>query len=343
MRKMKQIALTELNVFFDKVAEKCALYIPVDNGADQSVYVPYSSGMQYSRKLNTERSAKDFFLPQIENLMEFKMDGKKITVVDNRNEAEDFVVFGVRACDAKSFEILDKVYLADPVDTYYQNRRNHGIIITVACSAPTETCFCQTFGIDATAPGGDVTAYITEDSLFLEANTEKGAALLESLALSEAGDLAPVDAQKAQTKEILKKLPLASLTTESFDGVDMMEVFRSPEWASLSEACLGCGTCTFVCPTCQCYDIRDFDTGHGIQRSRCWDSCMYSEFTKMAHGNPRVSQLERFRQRFMHKLVYQPQNNGGTYGCVGCGRCLAKCPIHMNIVKVMKTLGGNKK
>ena len=135
---MKQIALTELNVFFDKVAEKCALYIPVDNGADQSVYVPYSSGMQYSRKLNTERSAKDFFLPQIENLMEFKMDGKKITVVDNRNEAEDFVVFGVRACDAKSFEILDKVYLADPVDTYYQNRRNHGIIITVACSAPTE-------------------------------------------------------------------------------------------------------------------------------------------------------------------------------------------------------------
>ena len=98
----------------------------------------------------------------------------------------------------------------------------------------------------------------------------------------------------------------------------------------------------FVCPTCQCYDIRDFDTGHGIQRFRCWDSCMYSDFTKMAHGNSRNSQLERFRQRFMHKLVYQPMNNGGTFGCVGCGRCLSKCPINMNIVKVMKTLGGDK-
>ena len=105
------------------------------------------------------------------------------------------------------------------------------------------------------------------------------------------------------------------------------------------EACIGCGTCTFVCPTCQCYDIRDFNTGHGIQRFRCWDSCMYSDFTKMAHGNPRLTQKERFRQRFMHKLVYYPANNDGLYSCVGCGRCLIKCPISMNIVKVIKTLG----
>ena len=68
---------------------------------------------------------------------------------------------------------------------------------------------------------------------------------------------------------------------------------------------------------------------------------MYSEFTRMAHGNNRLSQLERFRQRFMHKLVYYPTNNDGVFGCVGCGRCLAKCPISMNIVKVMKALGGN--
>ena len=122
----------------------------------------------------------------------------------------------------------------------------------------------------------------------------------------------------------------------------MNELFDSPQWAELSRACIGCGTCTFVCPTCQCYDIRDFNTNDGVQRYRCWDSCMYSDFTRMAHGNPRKTQVERFRQRFMHKLVYFPANNDGVYSCVGCGRCVAKCPISMNIVKVIKALGVNE-
>ena len=340
---MKQLSLENLNAFFAKIAEQGALYLPVDNEAGQCEYAQWTDGTVWSRKLNTAKSAKEFFLPQVENLMEFKTEGKKIEVIDHRQEAEDFVVFGVRACDAQSFNVLDKVYLADPVDTYYQTRREHGTIITVACTAPTQTCFCGTFGIDATNPGGDIAAWVTDDSLYLEANTEKGTKLLESLALSDAECTCAVEEQKKQVKEILARLPLAGLTTEAFSGDCMIDFFNAPEWAELSESCLGCGSCTFVCPTCQCYDIRDFDTGHGIQRLRCWDSCMYSDFTKMAHGNSRNSQLERFRQRFMHKLVYQPTNNGGTFGCVGCGRCLSKCPINMNIVKVMKTLGGKTK
>ena len=102
--------------------------------------------------------------------------------------------------------------------------------------------------------------------------------------------------------------------------------------------CEACGG-TFVCPTCQCYDIKDFDTGHGVQRYRCWDSCMYSDFTMMAHGNNRNSQMQRFRQRFMHKLAYFPANNDGMFSCVGCGRCVDKCPSHLNIVKVVKAFG----
>jgi ferredoxin len=178
----------------------------------------------------------------------------------------------------------------------------------------------------------------------LRANTEKGEALLAKVAdlVADTADNA-ADEAKAKIRTILGKLPLANLTTEGLGVGLTKEFFDRPEWASLSESCLGCGTCTFHCPTCQCYDVRDFDTGHGIQRFRCWDSCMYSDFTKMAHGNSRVSQLERFRQRFMHKLVYFPSNNDGIYGCVGCGRCLQKCPIHMNIVKVAKTLGEGEK
>ena len=122
--------------------------------------------------------------------------------------------------------------------------------------------------------------------------------------------------------------------------LQLLMVFDRPEWAELSKACLGCGTCTFVCPTCQCFDVRDFSTNQGVKRFRCWDSCMYSEFTKMAAENPRKNQMQRYRQRFMHKLCYFPSNNNGEYSCVGCGRCVKKCPQSLNIVKVIKKLGG---
>lgn len=335
---MLKISLSKIQELFAAIAADEALYIPADH-AGQPEFMRWSEGMAMTDALNTVRSAKDFFFPQTEDLVSFKMEGKSIEIIDPRTETEDFVVFGVRACDARSFSILDRVFLVDPVDSYYANRREHGTIVSMACSRPAETCFCHSFGIDAAEPEGDAVCWKTADALYIRANTEKGEKLLEKLRpMMEEADEAPVKAQQEKTREILGKLPLSSFTTEKFGGDVLLKVFNSEQWKSLSESCLGCGTCTFVCPTCQCYDIRDFNTGSGITRFRCWDSCMYSDFTKMASGNPRLTQLERFRQRFMHKLVYFPANNEGEYGCVGCGRCLAKCPISMNIVKVAKAL-----
>ena len=130
---MKKLSLNKLNDLFAAVAEKQALYLPVDNKAGQAEFCTWEQGVEMSRALNTTRSAKDFFFPQTENMMEFKVEGKKIELIDTRSETEDFVVFGVRACDARSFTILDKVFLVDPVDTYYANRRAHGTIVTLAC------------------------------------------------------------------------------------------------------------------------------------------------------------------------------------------------------------------
>ena len=339
---MLKCSLSNLNKVFEEISKNALLYIPSDNKNGETRFTKWQKGITLSNALNTVRSPKDFFFPQTENLMEFKVEGKNIEIIDIREENENFVIFGVRACDCKSFEILDNVFLKDPIDTFYANRREHGIIITIACSRPSETCFCKTFGINPAEPQCAISTWKTEDEMYFEANTQKVEKLLSALSCLEQADASEVEEQKKKIEKILNKLPLKDLTTDKFGGNKTNEFFSAPEWKELSQSCLGCGTCTFVCPTCQCYDIKDFNTGNGVIRLRCWDSCMYSDFTKMAHGNNRLTQLERFRQRFMHKLVYYPENNNGLFSCVGCGRCLAKCPISMNIVKVMKKLGGKE-
>lgn len=343
---MLKISADKIEKLFALVAGNDELYAPIEKSG-QVQYYKWSNGeIVRLDKLNTVKSAKDLFFPQSENLVSFKKEKKNISIIEDRDESAPFVVFGVRACDAASFGILDKVFLAEPVDTYYKNRRENGTVVTLACSKPEETCFCNVFGIDSTEPKGDVQTFLCDGILYWDSLTEKGNALTEKIKgimeETDAADDKKLSEQKTSVKKIMEKLPFHNLSLKGFGGDAMDEKFNSPKWQELSEACLGCGTCTFVCPTCQCFDIRDYDTGHGIKRFRCWDSCMYSDFTKMAAANPRNTQLERFRQRFMHKLVYFPANNDGVYGCVGCGRCVSKCPISMNIVKVVKALGGSE-
>ena len=340
---MKKLPIARLPELFAAISGEKTLYIPAQDASGVSKFTVWQEGMTLSSALNTVRSAKDLFFPQVENLMGFKVTGKQIEVLENRDVTAPFVLFGVRACDCRSFDVLDRVFLAEPVDTYYQTRRENSTIVTMACTEPEETCFCGAFGIDAADPAGDVTCWLDAENLYWRANTEKGEALTKSLScLTDGGDEAVAE-QQAQTRTVMSKLPLHDLDLSSFGAGKTKALFDRPEWKQLSESCLGCGTCTFVCPTCQCYDIQEFNTGKTVKRFRCWDSCMYSDFTKMSAGQPRPTQLERFRQRFMHKLVYYPENNDGLYSCVGCGRCLQKCPIHMNIAKVIRTLGEEAK
>ena len=332
---MKKISKAKIDELFKAISSKETLYIPVDDSEGQAAFIPYAEGLKMSEDLNTVRSAKDLFFPQVESLVNFE-------IIDAATEKKPFVIFGVRACDARSFDILDRVfYYAEPKDSFYIERRDKSTVVTLACNAPEETCFCGAFGIDPAEPAGDVSAWQDGESFFFKANTEKGEALLAGLPLEDAADDA-ADKVKEDIRKITAMLPLKDLDLSKFGPGKTQELFNDPAWATLSESCLGCGTCTFVCPTCQCFDIRDFDGGKEIRRFRCWDSCMYSDFTQMSAGQPRPTQKERFRQRFMHKLVYYPDMHEGLFSCVGCGRCLRKCPIHMNIVKVIKTIGEEK-
>ena len=337
---MKKIAMASLNALFARIAADKKLYLPIEKAGKVDFYEWNEGETVRLDALKTVKSAKDVFFPQVENLLKFRVEGKSIEINQAPLCEEDFVIFGVRGCDAKSFEILDRVFLVDPRDEFYASRRARGIVVTLACGEPEESCFCTNFGVNPANPGGDVTAWIVGEEMFLQANTEKGEKLIAEL---DEADKKAAEDEQARISEIVKKLPLNGLNLEGFDGEHLMEKFNDPKWEGLSRACLGCGTCTFVCPTCQCYDIRDFDNGKSVTRYRCWDSCMYSDFTLMAAENSRHTQLQRYRQRFMHKLVYFPANNEGVYSCVGCGRCVEKCPQGLNIVRVIKALGVNEK
>jgi ferredoxin len=164
--------------------------------------------------------------------------------------------------------------------------------------------------------------------------------------LNDLGDAWLITSQSAKGEEVLKIWEdLLENTEDSITEaiscglkVDMaglpeklIKMFESSIWNDISDPCIGCGTCTYICPTCYCYDINIEKHGQQGSEFRTWDSCMFSEYTQMAGGhNPRPSKRERLRNRFMHKLAYFYDRYGQLL-CAGCGRCISNCPVHIDI------------
>ena len=339
---MLKIQMSELPAMLEFLAKTNSLYLPVKKN-NQTDFALWQAQANLDLKTTiTAKSLKDIFFPQVENLLAFKTTGKTLAIEPQKLQTEQVIGFGVRACDLQSFNLLDKVFLSEPIDEFYRARRENCLLIAVACTAPEETCFCQSFAIDPLEPQADVATWLIDETLYWRAQTSKGELLTNKLAefLEQVAEteLTSLTIAKQAVRDKFCELPLNKINfSQQLAGLDFEQIFESEIWAQLSATCIGCGTCTYICPTCHCYDIKDAVTKSGIERFRCWDSCMYSDFTNMAHGNPRASKKERFRQRFMHKLVYFPDNQK-AFACVGCGRCLQKCPACMNIIKVVKAL-----
>lgn len=336
---MLKIKLADLSELFSQIAAKQDLFLPLEKAGQTNFGLWHADAQVDLNTLHTVTSPKDAFFPQVENLVSFKYEQGNLSITPAQLCSQKFVLMGVKACDLRSFDLLDMVFLSEPVDNFYKARREAATIVALACAEPEETCFCPNFDVKAQTPGADVDTYIVGDSLYWIANTAKGQLLTAELtSLIQTVDVDVVAAEQKRIAKEVAELPLAKLQLPVFAGEALKNIFESELWEQLYAPCLGCGTCTYICPTCHCYDVKDFDTSYEVERYRCWDSCMYSDFTNMAHGNPRTSRLERYRQRYMHKLTYFPRNNDGNYACVGCGRCLIKCPVNMNIVKVIRAL-----
>jgi sulfhydrogenase subunit beta (sulfur reductase) len=259
------------------------------------------------------------------------------------------VVFGARPCDVRSLTWLDRIFggeapgpgAAVHQDPYYMERRRNALIVSLACDAPCESCFCTSVGGSPYGTeGADILASLTERSedapLLLEALTAKGRDFLEAHAslLSPAGD------GDVRAREKRAKAASAKMTVLDFSGVKEKAdaSFESPLWDTMTGSCLGCGVCTYLCPTCHCFDITDETRGTKGVRIRSWDSCQFPLFTLHASGhNPRPSKKARMRQRIMHKYSYAVETAGAVF-CSGCGRCVRYCPVNLDIRRMLAAL-----
>jgi sulfhydrogenase subunit beta (sulfur reductase) len=316
------------------------VYAPVRKGGVVSVekiHVPDEVVLDYR---NTKESPKSALFPQRETLFRYRSEKGKVEVDVPESEERGQVLFGVRPCDARGLLLLDKVFCGGCSDPYFADKRAITLVVSLGCEAPNPTCFCLSTGGGPCSPeGSDVLFIDLGDRYAVEAATEKGAAFLEDRAFDEGdGEAAALARQIKERAEASMKDVAGAKPLEANAGL----FFNDALWNDLAESCLGCGICTYLCPTCHCFDLCDEGAGATGERIRIWDSCQFPLFTQQASGfNPRATGKERFRQRIMHKFSYLPESQG-MMGCVGCGRCVTECPVNLDIREVMTILSGGR-
>jgi sulfhydrogenase subunit beta (sulfur reductase) len=328
------VSRSDLTEFIQRIGEKRRVIAPTEDRTGRR----YDEIADPSRvRLEPGRPAlspKDTVFPQRETLLRFVATGVRRP---SPHEGET-VLFGVRPCDARALALIDRVFRWDGIDDpYYVHRREHTTIVALACAVPGAACFCSSVGGGpADGEGSDVLMFDLNEQFLLAPRSERGEVLLAELEqLTRPAGAAHRDAARTQAEEAAALLPATTVPTD----VDALRAaFDSSLWEEFSATCLGCGVCTYACPTCHCFDITDEILRGSGHRVRSWDSCAFALFTLHGSGhNPRQTKAARLRQRILHKFLYCPENFGDVF-CVGCGRCITNCPTGLDLRAILDRL-----
>jgi len=252
------------------------------------------------------------------------------TVTDAPEDPVRYAFLGVRGCDLRAIAVQDRVL--GGADTGYARRRADLFVVAVACTDPADTCFCASVGCGpAVTSGYDLALTELPDGYVVETGSADGEELLAGLPVEPAPPeqvdraRSAVDAAAAQMSRSLPEADLRELLAGSYDAA---------RWDDVAARCLSCGNCTMVCPTCFCTTVEDVTdvTGEHAERWMRWDSCFDLDFSHLHGGPVRESTHSRYRQWLTHKLgTWHVQF--GESGCVGCGRCIAWCPVGIDITE----------
>jgi sulfhydrogenase subunit beta (sulfur reductase) len=327
--------------FLQSLMEEYDLFAPVQLAEGVSVYKKIDRPDEVDLlSSNTQKPAKEVFFPQSETMLRYEKTGKQQQVTSTEEVERKRIILGARPCDIQAVSLIDQVFSGkEYTDVYYVNKRKATTMISVACDHPLSTCFCSSMkGGPFHREGSDLFLIDLGEAYLVELLTEKGMAFQKNKFLKEARakeiNLAKEVEEKA-AKKTEGSLPVAGIEKR------LDQMVESPFWERVQEKCIGCRVCTYLCPTCHCFDIVDEALTNKGQRVRNWDSCLSSLYSQETSGhNPRPTNRERTRQRLMHKFNYFPKNFD-RIACVGCGRCIVYCPVNFDIRQTIKEIQNN--
>ena len=282
-------------------------------------------------------SWKDLLFPPTLQLWSARRAGDGSVQLQQGAQPPRYAFLGVRSCDLHAIAIQDRILLRDRfVDRDYEARRRDAFVVAVNCGKAGGTCFCVSMGTGPQADSGfdlSLTELLEggEHRFLGEVGSARGAELLAELPHREARE--QDEREAASTIE-----HTAASMVRSLDTTGIKELLygnaEHPRWDDVAGRCLPCGNCTLVCPTCFCTTVDD---GSDIavqqaERWRRWDSCFTLGFTYIHGGSIRTSVAARYRQWLTHKLASW-QDQFGSPGCVGCGRCITWCPAGIDFTE----------
>ena len=86
-------------------------------------------------------------------------------------------------------------------------------------------------------------------------------------------------------------------------------------------------------------DVIYDETSMDGERRRVWSSCMLSDFTRTAGGGmARKTPGANMRFKVLHKVFDYALRFDGEPMCVGCGRCIDRCPKKIDYLDTVNGL-----
>jgi sulfhydrogenase subunit beta (sulfur reductase) len=335
-----------LKTFYDKIIGKNETYAPVESfGKYDYKRVSGISECDPDSPIPATMSVKPLFFPKSAKIMKYEENSEGLTIKDTSEDplAGKRVILGVKHCDARGLQVLEKVYSWDYIDTDFKTRRDNTVIISTRCDKAEATCFCTSLDYDVeNSDAHDIRVVKTgNEKVIIHAVTEKGEAFLK--ANSDGLKAAGADAGNAIGAHY-KAFEASFKLKMNYKEVNekLQQRFESTAFEDVSRNCISCNTCAFICPTCHCFKITDEKIKDEGVRYKSYDSCNNGYFTLMAGGhNPRPVKYRRWRQRAMHKFVYYKERFGNNL-CVGCGHCTISCPVNISIFDVVTQVAASE-